>query len=421
MHKLVSLAALSISICLGPACALAEPHRVDERRAGELGIRRVDGRHLRLYTDLPPGDAVDGLGNVFDAAVDEWADYFGVPPEEVSRWRMQGFLIQDRAKFAALGLMPEAQPDFEHGYCQGAELWVVDQPSDYYRRHLLLHEGTHGFMYAFLGEDWPGWYLEGMAELLGTHRWNDGKLTLRELPAKRDDFPMWGRIKLIKDSQPMPLPAVIQLGEGRLLTTDEYAWVWALCKFLDSHPRWQERFRKLTARERLADFDPRFRSAFRDDWDDLLFEWQAFVAALDFGYDAQRMAIAPVPATAVAPGAEVTIAADRGWQSTGWLLKEGQTYKISAAGRYVIARDDQPWPCEPGGVTIEYHDGRPLGKLLGVLRPVEDKRPVDFAQPIAIGLGNEVTPEVDAVLYVRVNDSPGHLSDNAGTLKLSVD
>ena len=68
----------------------------------------------------------------------------------------------------------------------------------------------------------------------------------------------------------------------------------------------------------------------------------------------------------------VTIAADRGWQSSGVWLEAGKSYHVTASGRYQIAAEksndgEKAWPCEPGGVTIEYHDGRPLGMLLGAM------------------------------------------------------
>ncbi len=412
------------SFCLF-AVAESGVKRVDERRAARAGIRRIDGRHLRLYTDLPHGDAVDGLGKVFDAAVEGWTEYFGIAPERTARWRMQGFLIEDRAKFAALGLLPETNPDFVNGYCQGSELWLVEQPSDYYRRHLLLHEGTHGFMYAFLGERAPGWYMEGMAELLGTHRWHDGRLALRQLPANRDDVPMWGRIKLVRESKAMPLPVVLKLGEGRALSTDHYGWCWALCKFMDSHPEFGDEFRRLSKRAGRQGFNQQFRISYRQQWADLLFEWRAFVAALDYGYDTERMTVTHRKAKPVRAKAATTIFADRGWQSTGWRLQGGESYTITASGRYVIARElltgaSEPWPCEPGGVTIEYHDGLPLGKLLGVLRPVDGQGAIDFSEPLAVGNQASVTPQVDAILYLRVNDRPDRLSDNEGTLRASI-
>ncbi len=61
-----------------------------------------------------------------------------------ARWL--AFVMQDREQFAALGLMPAERPEFVNGYANGWEFWLVEQPSDYYRRHLLLHEGTHAFM-----------------------------------------------------------------------------------------------------------------------------------------------------------------------------------------------------------------------------------------------------------------------------------
>jgi len=402
------------------------PRRVDERRAAQVGLREIVGKHLRLYTDLPPSDAVDGLAAVFDAAVPQWAEYFGVDYGQLRNWRMQGFLVQDRAKFEALGLMPKENPIFTNGFSIGQELWLVEQPSDYYRRHLLLHEGTHGFMFSQLGNTGPGWYMEGMAELLGTHRWQDGQLSLRVMPASKREMPMWGRIKLVRDAyaagKSLDLPAVLALDKRRALSTDEYAWCWALCEFLDKHPRWQEKFRKLPEYVKEPQFNKRFRYLFRAEWSELLTEWQAYVATLDYGYDAHRMAMQHRDSQPLRAAATVSIAADRGWQSTGWELAAGQEYQVTATGRFQIAeesieRDSVPWPCEPGGVTLEYHAGRPLGMLLGAWRTKASSR---FSKPIAIGLAATLKPAEDAVLYLRVNDSPARLSDNQGSLSASV-
>lgn len=92
------------------AQAIPAPRKVDERRAALAGVRKIVGRHLRLYTDLPASDAVDSLPVVFDAAVPLWAEYFGVELSKLRNWRMQGYLIEDREKFAALGLLPQEKP-----------------------------------------------------------------------------------------------------------------------------------------------------------------------------------------------------------------------------------------------------------------------------------------------------------------------
>jgi len=418
----VCIANLSVT-CL--AAEFPAPRQVDERRAAQVGLRKIVGRHLRLYTDLPPSDAVDSLTAVFDAAVPRWADYFQIDAEQVRDWYMQGFLIQDRQKFAALGLLPKENPDFINGFSVGYELWLVEQSSDYYRRHLLLHEGTHGFMAIFLrnpgqlGDAGPGWYMEGMAELLGTHRWQEGQLLLHQMPARRQEVPMWGRIKSIRqahqDKKPLDLPAILTLNKRRAFSTEEYAWCWALCEFLDSHPRWQEKFHQLFKNVREQGFNQRFRNLYRKEWPELLTEWRNFIATLDYGYDAERMAMQHQPAAPISDAVSTTIAADRGWQSTGWLLKAGQEYRITAKGRYQIANDGQPWPCEPAGVTLEYHDGHPLGRLLGAYRSTTGHR---LSPPIALGLAATLKPDEEAILYLRVNDSPARLSDNRGTVSV---
>src|SRR5687767_8851911 len=146
----------------------APPRDINARRVAAAGIRILEGRHVRLLTDVPASAAVDELPRVFDAAVPEWAAYFELPPSQIRR-RWLAFLFQDRERFRALGLLPGDNPEFVNGYARGYELWLLEQPSDYYRRHLLLHEGTHALMQTQLGGAGPGWYMEGMAELLGTH------------------------------------------------------------------------------------------------------------------------------------------------------------------------------------------------------------------------------------------------------------
>ncbi len=419
-------------LCLAICSALAVPiaiaaerpsfRRVDERRAAQVGIRKIVGQHLQLYTDLPASNAVDELPLVFDKAVQQWAAYFGVDKSRLANWRMQGFLMQDRAKFAALGLMPEGRTDFVNGYAWNYELWLDEQPSNYYRRHLLLHEGTHGFMQTQLGGAGAGWYREGMAELLGTHRWKDANLTLASMPASRKEVPMWGRIKLVRDAyqagEALTLGDVMAFNSREAMSTDQYAWCWAMCKFFDSHLQLREQFRQLTAYVADPKFNLRFRKLFRQDWEDLQFEWNAFLATLDYGYDARRMTISHTPAVAVEKEDTITVVANRGWQSTGWRLKAGQAYHIAATGTYQIAKDSQPWPCEPGGVTLEYHEGQPLGRLLGLLRNDEEGR---LPNPIAIGLQTVIKPAGDATLYLRVNDSPARLFDNKGKLQVTIE
>ncbi|NJM35663.1 MAG: hypothetical protein HC850_14280 [Rhodomicrobium sp.] len=106
-------------------------------------------------------------------------------------------------------------------------------------------------MLSFLGAAGPGWYMEGMAELLGTHRWKNRQLELRAFPANKESVPMWGRIKIIREAvaegKSLLLGEVMAISNREALSVDAYAWCWALTKFLDSHPRFAEKFHKLAA------------------------------------------------------------------------------------------------------------------------------------------------------------------------------
>jgi hypothetical protein len=438
-----SLALTLVSIeSLGDTATIS----VDDGRVRAAGIRKLVGVHIDLYTDLPSGPAVDSLPAAFDAAVPQWAAYFGVDPARTDDWKVRAFVIGDRAKFDALGLMPVGQ-EFEHGYAIGNDIWLYDQPSDYYRRHLLLHEGTHAFMAKFLGGCGPGWYMEGTAELLSTHRLGaegteqgaGGRksgiekkvLTLNIMPRDRREVPYLGRVKLVHEAiavgKPPTFPMVLELDNSKQLGSTAYAWCWVAAKLLDSNPRYRERFRALKQHAADKDFNDIVRREFADDWSDLAAEWQATVAGLDYGYDFERMAIdfqRGMPLNGMPR--TTSIAADRGWQSSGVWLEQGKPYTVSASGRYQVDVEQTPEgtrdvPCEPGGITLEYHDGRPLGMLIGAIVDGEASGEATFAKPMAIGTGNTITPPRSGTLYLRVNDSAARLGDNRGRLTITVE
>jgi hypothetical protein len=392
----------------------------------------LEGKHITLYTDLPTdgGDPAVELPRVFDAAVPLWCEYFGVDPAKVAAWKVVGCVIKDKERFLGAGLYPESLPDFPNGYSAGSQVWLYDQPSDYYRRHLLLHEGTHAFMNRWLGGAGPPWYMEGMAELLGTHRWEDGKLQLAHLPRTKEEVPYWGRIKIVKDefaaNRGMTLTEIMKYDNRAHLRNEPYGWCWAAAAFFDQHPQTQAAFRELKSqtKDRTIEFSNRFRERLKDEWRQIDEDWQLFVIQCDYGYDFARAAAIRKPAADLpAGGATVTIAADRGWQSSGFKLRAGRTYQITASGRYQVASDPKPWPCEPAGVTIRYEAGRPLGMLLAAIN--DEQTPpgpiTPLATPQAIGAAASLTPETTGTLYLRINEAAAGLADNAGTLTVRIE
>jgi hypothetical protein len=426
---------LFLGVLLLPQKSVANNSAIDDSHIQSAGIRKLTSEHLVLYTDVASSPEVDRLPKIFDQAVPQWAAYFNIDESNLRKWQARAFLMTDARRFGALKLLPAGRENFENGISSGSDIWLRDQPSDYYRRHLLLHEGTHAFMFAFLGACGPGWYMEGTAELLGTHRLDPktDALSLGIMPRNREEVPMLGRIKLIRDAaadhRTLSFPAVMHLDNTKQLGSEAYAWCWAATKFLDSNPHYRDRFRQLRAIVKEDNFNEIFRQRFAADWSDLNAEWTAYISTLDYGFDFGRMAINFKTGKPLLGGGQtITIRADRGWQASGVLLEAGKSYDISASGRYQIATErldasEKPWPCEPGGVTIEYRDGRPLGMLFGAIDSRDEhasSAKPSFAEPTAVGLHAIVKPTATGTLYLRVNDSPAALDDNRGNLTISI-
>ena len=76
-------------------------------------------------------------------------------------------------------------------------------------------------------------------------------------------------------------------------------------------------------------------------------------------------------------------------------------------------------------MTIDYHDGRPLGMLLGAIDSRDERaaggEPDRSPNPVAIGLHATLKPTASGTLYLRVNDSAGKLDDNRGTLTVKIE
>ena len=394
---------------------------INESLVASAGIRKLAGNHVTFYTDLPPGAEVDALPIIFDQAVLHWCRYFKVALDKIRTWHNIGYVIIDKQRFRSTGLLPDNLPPFLNGYQRNKEFWVYEQKSAYYRQHLVLHEGTHAFMNHFLGSAGPPWYMEGVAELLGTHLWTDGQLTLGYFPSSREQVPFWGRVKIIRKdverNRAKTLAAVMDLNPQMYLAVNPYGWSWAAAAFLDGHPQYRDRFRKMTAEVTQSDFSKTLQELYKADWLQLCEEWQLFVLHMEYGYDLLRETVTFRDGKPIeGEHADTMIAADRGWQSSHVLLEAGTTYTVRASGRYQIADQPKIWWCEPSGVTIRYYRGRPLGILLGALRCKPSVGAVTpLAKPISIGLEHKITPKQTGTLFLRINDSPAELADNAGS------
>ena len=333
----------------------------------------------------------------------------------------------DEAKFRNAGLRPDSLPPFLNGFQSDHEFWVKEQPSNYYRRHLVLHEGVHAFMQKHLGGGGPPWYREGIAELLATHRWNGGRLQVRVMPASREEVPYWGRIKILRDEfaagRALMLADVVRFDNSDFLENTGYGWSWAAAAFFDGHPKTRRIFRRL--RNHVTENPVRFSRLLESELAPQLREfdeqWQLFVVNADYGYDFDAESVMYAAGKPIDGQRKVRLRTDRGWQSSGVRVEAGQTYLVRAEGQYQVQQQPETWWCEPGGITIRYHRGMPLGVLIGSVR-LDTPRPgiANLCNPMPLGLRKNIRPVDSGTLYLRINDAPGELGDNVGEITVSI-
>jgi hypothetical protein len=391
------------------------------------GLRTVRGKHLLLVTDLQA--AVNSLPQAFDDTISESITYLDLDPADWRDWQMTCYLMKDKDRFRSVGLVPADLPAFETSFALGNEFWINDRSDDYYRSRLMLMEGVRGLILTAYGTGGPAWLTAGLIEFLTTRRLHDKQLTTSGGQDHKVDLRLAQRALFIRDEcaagHALRLPQIMALNEPAQIRDKRYVWCWAVCAFLDGHPRYRDRFHTLCSRWSGPQFSRQFQEAFAEDWPELQEEWQVFVTGIDGGYDYERAAIEYGAGEAIPEkGRFVGIAADRGWQSSRVQLRAGVPYSVRARGRYQVATDPQQrvWWCEPGGVTIRYHQGLPLGILLGAVRPdvPNDRSVTPLVRPVVLGLSGRLQPDVSGTLYLRINDSYAELADNHGQLEVFI-
>ncbi|MDR1141023.1 MAG: hypothetical protein LBL62_04965, partial [Planctomycetaceae bacterium] len=350
---------------------------LDESAIKQSGIRRLESKHLILYTDLSASKQIDELPELFDQLIPLLCNYFDLNPQNYETFKVEGFLIDDFEKFKSSGTVRQV-PNLRNGYALRCRIWVRNPDSEYYRRHLLLHEGVHAFMgYAF-GYWGPPWYREGTAELLGTHRVENGYLTLASFPKSRNELSGWGRIDLIRDdfakNHARTIKGIFDLESEDYDENTAYGWSWAFAAFCENHPRYRTAFRQTAWKlngtptdvakrflelltQKIQNEPPQWNE--QEIMNHLDNDWLDFVTNLNYGYDFERTKIdydknaQPIST----PETQFTIQADKGWQSSGIRLERAKTYRFTASGRFQLAEKPKIWYSEPNGITLRYYRG----------------------------------------------------------------
>jgi hypothetical protein len=398
----------------------------DQQRLMDLGIRRYESKHLVLYTDIDP-DLARPLPKLMDQAYAAWEEYFGpLPPDSAGTdFQMIGHIMSDRALFREAGILTDDIRIYLEGVFRKQVFWMNDQPIDYNRHHLMVHEGTHCYTFAFPNPtNRHIWYSEGMADLFRSHVSDAAGITrFRVFPTDSKSFPGLGPNPVIEERRqkkgPRRIDDVTGFSANDFSGYDTYAWAWSLCAFLDGHSKYRDRFRNIGQLVvGRGDATLELHEVYKSDWNELAEEWLVFAGNVCYGYDIERTILDLRPGKPLASASDkidIDIAANRGWQSSGVMVEQGKTYRITAAGKCVLATVPKPWESEPQGISIRYHAGQPLGELVATIRSptLSETSPyTTMLQVIPIGRDAELTPHCSGTLYFRVNDFWNELSDN---------
>jgi hypothetical protein len=406
--------------------------------ARRAGLRVVEGERLVLVTDRPDreADGVADLPAVFDQAFAAWCRHYAIAPESLADWTCFGCLVVDRERFRAAGLLPPEIPEFVNGFCDRNRFWLLDQSNPAYRRHLLLHEGVHAFTLTVRDLAAPPWYTEGIAEYLATHRLEaaDGRprFVATPLPDRPGDVEQLGRIERIRGLRRAGtapgLVAVLATPAGDHRDVAAYATSWAAVALLARHPAHARPFAAVERGPLDAALTDRLTAS--PGWDEsrAARDFDAFTDELDYGFDFARSTIDWSPGRTADTAERLTVDAARGWQNAGVSLTAGGTYAIAASGTVRLGvlpatNDAPPTTLEStaDGISLRWYRGRPLGRLLAAQW---DDQPADGGRPrftvVATGTGGAFTAAVSGPLYLKVNDPPGELADNAGSHTVSL-
>lgn len=408
--------------------------KVDRNAAEAVGLHVLEEGRLILVTDMEPDETIEELPRLVTEAYEPMCRYLNLIPQK--NWRLVAFLMKENTPFVETGYLPEFLPAFRTGFSFNDTCWLYEQPSLYYRQHLLLHEMVHCLVLTHLSFVGPVWYAEGLAEYLATHDDSTQPVRLGWMPPNREATPYYGRIREIRDA--------VAAGNGRTFdeafsfrhddyaTNEVYYWSWGLFWFLENHPDTRDLLHEITPQlqnsptgqpltdhlfQKLEKKLPKIRQ-----------QWEMFLATLDYGYVLSPMLWEEVPAESLQKEPlSRTVQANRGWQPMGIRVQKGDILTFLTQGRFLIhVPDEEPYPCEANGVTIEYFRGFPLGQLQAAILPEESSAQLDvvsagtFFHPHPLGRSGQWQAPRDGLLFLRFNIPPERLEKSEGEVRVRV-
>jgi hypothetical protein len=421
-HLLAGLVLLGAHLFLGPIL-LAQSEK--------SGFQQFKGAHIELITDVASSPELQELTAAFDAGVRHWTDLFHADASKVVDWKVKAFIMTERERFENAGLISATIRTFREGHQEGDLILCKEQPSAYYRRHLLLHEGVHWFMEKALGGYGPGWWMEGIAEWQSTHQWDGKNLVCGVMPRTREQFPYWGRLEWIEQDlvagQAPSLPILFRRAKDLHRVDSTYGWSWLAATFFANHPRYKDQFFERLSRP-TDQSDALNRDVLKwigDDMQTVQSEFNGFVAELDYGVDPASIIVdlksAQLQNDPNDSQDQLQIDSADHWRMYPRPLLANQIIEIAADGLVDLQWKSDTLETTPQGITLQYVRGHPLGQLIGSVIPritsLENTIPWT---PVAIGNRASLKPGADSWLLLRFNDDNATASNPSGAYRVTI-
>lgn len=403
---------------------------LDAQKLKTAGLRVLKGTHVTIVTDLPTSNSVERLPAAVDEAYPQVCRFFDVKPDE--SWCVTVFLMKSNLPFIQADCLPEILPAFQNGFSFNYDCWVYEQPSEYYREHLVIHEMIHSFSTTTLGNAGPNWFAEGLAELLGMHRQNESPIQLGWMPTDKKEVPFCGRIREIHDAaargEARSFEEALHPSQADYGSNAIYYWSWALAWFLENNPDTHDAFHAmipLLEKEMTYDeFTETFLKSLGDKRSKIEKQWLMFVADLEYGYVLGPSLFETSTGKALEEKTVQKIHADRNWQNTGIHVRKGDKIRIRSKGRFELYQsENETFESEPNGITIRYVSDAPLGVLQAVILTdteeitseiMNDRQTGTFYAPILAGTRCVITVPFDGTLLLRLNDLSTNREKNRG-------
>jgi len=165
-------------------------------------------KHYEIRGDVDARWAAE-MGRMLDQAHERLRELLGKTPPADKRFVINLF-GNPRQRDSAVGGKLEAGGLFAY---EDRQCYLSLQPTNYYTRHLLLHEATHQFVCEAFGrrvDPLPPWLSEGLAELVAHHNWDGETLRIGLVDVVTvDGNNRLARCKALLEQNRLQVPAIV--------------------------------------------------------------------------------------------------------------------------------------------------------------------------------------------------------------------